>query len=433
MTIEDASDSPFGPEEKVTTPLSREALYALVWSEPMLKISTRFGVSSSYLARVCTSMNVPRPERGYWAKLAVGKTQPKPPLPDPQPSDHLVWSRDGDHVQVPKPLPRPPVRAKRAVKVSTASNDVHPLVKGAKAQFEAGRMSYAGKYLKPSKRLLIDFAVTKSGLDKALSFANLLFLSLEASSHRVRIATNDEHFQRAAIDEREKPSKGNHYNNLWSPGRVTVAYVGTVAIGLTIIEMSEEVEVRYVNGEYIRVEDYVPPKRGRYAVDHTWTTRKDFPTGRLCLQAYSPYWRAKWIKQWRETKDRDLAGQIKEIVKGLEQAAGEIAVLVEEGERQAKIEHEKWEAQCEQRRREEAVRLAAKALKDSRDDIHRIIECWAEVNRIEQFFTDIERRADELSPGERAQLLDRLKRARELIGPVDALEHFMAWKTPEER
>jgi hypothetical protein len=84
-------------------------------------------------------------------------------------------------------------------------------------------------------------------------------------------------------------------------------------------------------------------------------------------------------------------------------------------------------------RREEAERLAAKALKDSRDDIHGIIDCWVEVNRIEQCFTDIERRAEELSPGERAQLLDRLKRARELIGPVDALDHFMAWKTPEER
>lgn len=39
-------------------------------------------------------------------------------------------------------------------------------------------------------------------------------------------------------------------------------YIGTLAIGLTIIEMSEEVEVRYVNGKYIRESDYVPPKRG---------------------------------------------------------------------------------------------------------------------------------------------------------------------------
>jgi len=43
-------------------PITREALYDLVWAEPMLKVAARFGVSSSYMARVCTALNVPRPE-----------------------------------------------------------------------------------------------------------------------------------------------------------------------------------------------------------------------------------------------------------------------------------------------------------------------------------------------------------------------------------
>lgn len=416
----------------IREPLTRADIYTLVWSEPMLKVSARFGVSSSYMARVCTLLNVPRPERGYWAKFAVGKMLPKPPLPDPQPGDHLVWSRDGSSMRVSKALPKPPVLAKRRMRVSVPYGQ-HPLLNGAKAHFEAGRLSYEGKYLKPAKRLLVDLVVTKSGLDKAMSFANQLFWSLEAGGHRVLIAPNGEHFQRNVVDEREKPGKGYHHNNLWSPGRETVVYVGTVAIGLTIIEISEEVEVRYVNGEYVREENYVPPKRGRYAIDHTWTTRKSFPTGRLCLQAYSPYPRAKWVNLWREIKDRDLDSQIKTIIKSLEQAAVEIAGLVEEGEHQAKIEHEKWEVQRAQWRREEAERLAAKALKDSKEDIHRIIDQWAEANRIEQFFFDAERRTAELGNEERNWLLDRLKRARELIGTVDALDHFMAWKAPEER
>lgn len=45
-----------------STPLSREALYELVWSEPMLKVAPRYGVSSSYLARICVLLNVPRPQ-----------------------------------------------------------------------------------------------------------------------------------------------------------------------------------------------------------------------------------------------------------------------------------------------------------------------------------------------------------------------------------
>ncbi len=52
--------------------LTREELHRLVWSTPMIKVAIELGVSGSYLARVCTALGVPRPERGYWAKVAVG-------------------------------------------------------------------------------------------------------------------------------------------------------------------------------------------------------------------------------------------------------------------------------------------------------------------------------------------------------------------------
>lgn len=55
--------------------VSREALYDEVWRHPMLRVAERYGVSSSFMARVCTSMNVPRPPRGHWAKLEHGKSQ----------------------------------------------------------------------------------------------------------------------------------------------------------------------------------------------------------------------------------------------------------------------------------------------------------------------------------------------------------------------
>jgi hypothetical protein len=280
----------------------------------------------------------------------------------------------------------------------------------------------------------VDLVVTQPALDKALSFANQFFLSLEEHGYRVVIAPNGEHLRREEVDERENPGKHRHFNNLWSPWRDTVVYVGTVAIGLTIIEMSEEVEVRYVKGEYVRVSDYVPPKRGRYSVDHSWTTTKDLPTGRLCLQAYSPYARAKWKKQWRETTaTRSLDAQIKGIVKELEEASVEIARLVEEGRRQAEIEHQKWEAQLREWEREEEEQRAAEALKNSKEDLHSIIARWAESNRIEQFFVEAERRAATLDAEERLRLLDRLKQARELIGSIDALDHFLDWKSPDER
>ena len=61
--------------------ISRERLYQEVWSEPMTSVALKYKVSASFLARVCTWLNVPRPQRGYWAKLAVGKVTKRPPLP----------------------------------------------------------------------------------------------------------------------------------------------------------------------------------------------------------------------------------------------------------------------------------------------------------------------------------------------------------------
>ncbi|MFA7386512.1 MAG: hypothetical protein WCZ87_02490, partial [Thiohalobacteraceae bacterium] len=140
----------------------------------MIKIAEKFDVSGSYLARVCTALRVPRPERGYWAKLAVGK---------------------------------------------------------------------------------------------ALEFANDLFNALESAGHRVVIATPDAQFWRERVDEKEVPPKKDPrhdpygYDRRWSPYRPTVTYVDSVAFGLAVIEMTESVEMRYVNGKYIRESEYVPPFR----------------------------------------------------------------------------------------------------------------------------------------------------------------------------
>lgn len=433
MNPRDSENSPPDPPHSDST-VTREALYELVWAEPMLKVAARFGVSSSYMARVCTLLNVPRPARGYWAKLAVGKAPKQPPLPEPRPGDVLKWSRDGTLPKRPRSLPKPPDKIhRRTRKRREPLPDRHPLTTDAKSHYLAGRLSYSAGYLKPAKRLLVDLAVTQTGLDKALSFANQLFLALDARGHHVVIAPNTERFRRVEVDERENPEKHNHYNNLWSPQRCTVVYIGTVAIGLTIIELSENVEARYVNGEYMRLSDYTRKRRGRHLADRGWISTHDFPTGRLCLQAYSPYPLAEWTRQWRETEKRNLSTRIPAIVRELVKATVDIARLVEEGERQAELERQRWAAGMEQWEREEAERRAAKALKESKEELLEIIEMWATSKRLEAFFVDAERSLEDLPEEKRDHTMERLRRARKLIGSIDALERFQSWKAPEER
>lgn len=111
--------------------ISREELYRLVWSEPMTKVAGRFEVSGSYLARVCTVLNVPRPERGYWSKLAVGKAPKAEPLPEARPGDQTSWSKDGE-LPVP-PKPRLQARRRLNTQVRIPRTKVHGLIRGAKS------------------------------------------------------------------------------------------------------------------------------------------------------------------------------------------------------------------------------------------------------------------------------------------------------------
>lgn len=82
-----------------------------------------------------------------------------------------------------------------------------------------------------------------------------------------------------------------------------VVYIGTLAIGLTLIGLSEEVEAESVKGEHVRLGEYSPPKRRRYGANYDRTTKPDFATSRLRLQAYSPYCPAeiKWLPDCRTT------------------------------------------------------------------------------------------------------------------------------------
>ena len=305
--------------------VSREELYELVWSVPMIKVAEKFKVSGSYMARVCANLNVPRPERGYWAKLAVGKAPDKPSLPELQPGDQISWCQDGEAQSSPRPrlaaTPRPGPSRRKPLRALTG---VHGLIRDAKGHYDAGYRVEEGQHLRPYKKLLVDVTASSAALDKALGFANDLFNALESAGYRVLISSPAENFTRPRIgDDEELPKvpRKEHsydYNRLWSPQRPTVVYVGSVAFGLAVIEMSESVVLRYVNGKYIRESDYKPPKTSARYVDHSWTTTKDIPCGRLRLVIYAPYRGVSWSISFQESKDRTLTTDIPKMVKSIE-------------------------------------------------------------------------------------------------------------------
>jgi hypothetical protein len=424
-------------EANPNTSITREDLYDQVWSQPLNKIALRFGVTSGDISKACAALNVPKPEQGHWTKVDLGKAAPVPLLPADDSLKTLTWTFTPRATSAAPRKPR--VKStfpRKRPKDRVFEDGEHPLLNGARRFITLARRYTDAGYYKPDKKLLVDIVVSKSGLDKALIMANSLFMALEAKSYPVEIQPHDDRrFHRAAVDIREvapKKERNEHYwrENIWSPYRPTIVTIDDVEFGLTLFEMSELILVRRVNGDYVKESEYVPPKKSRYWRDDTWTTNKEYPSGRFCLQAYS---RGGWIYQWRETSAHDLSSQIAEIIATLEASVDEVKHLIAEQKREEEEWHLKWEEERRLERIEAEKRRVANAIESSKKQLLEVVDQWGSAINLEQFFTQAKARCDDLPKEQQEKLLTQLALARELVGTINPLDFLMQWKSPQER
>jgi hypothetical protein len=219
--------------------VAREKLYDEVWAEPMTTVAKRYDVSSSFLARVCEQLAVPRPPRGYWARLAVGIQMDRPALPPPEPGALLEWARGG---ALPKtePLTSKPRAARLAKPTAPAERrpKTHALLVDARGHFDKARPThmFSEPYVRPYKRSLVDIYVSQDALARALEIANKLFFALEARGWRVLMAPPRAGYVHVPAEPKEghaKPRDGYYGSNQWTPAQPTLVIVDDVAFGLT--------------------------------------------------------------------------------------------------------------------------------------------------------------------------------------------------------
>jgi hypothetical protein len=411
-------------------PVSRELLYEEVWKDPMTTVARRYRVSSSFLARICDRLNVPRPPRGYWAKQAFGKAPDRPALPPARPEDEQAWVRGERWKHTPVPLPltvQEPAAQAPPPESRTRCPARHPLIAEAPPFFESARVLESG-FLKPSKRVMVDVVSSREDLEHALNVANGFFRALESRGHRVTIAPRDQNLRRIAIDPKDR----DLYRPPWSPDRPTVVFMGLVAFGITVYELTEEAAVEWHDGKYVRTSSLPPRPRPRHASAYMYDTKqkRQIPSGRVCVRAFSPYDLASWKQEWRETRSGSLTAQYKGIVEKLELEAPALVEMLREGKRQADMYQREWEEKIRRLEQERADEKRQEAIKRSRERLFEIIDAWGVAKRMEGFFEDIERRAATLGDEERDLLLRRARDARELLGGIDALKRFQAWSPP---
>ena len=421
------SDDFDSKSRNITFPLDREKLYELAWSMPMTALAKKCGVSSSYLARVFTQMNVPRPERGYWAKLAAGKKVIKPSLPKPGPEDLLLWNK-GEGITLSHNPKIKPGRTRRVDVSRRPKGSWHPLLRGTKDLFLKGKETENG-YLRPNKRVLPDLLVSTDRLESLLGLANRLYWTFEVNGHRVVFEPKHLGFQRPNSEKTLEPESSNSFTTYWYPYRSTLVFVGDVAIGLMLVEVSEQVECVYDSSthEYVRAQK----KRGNQ-YNYSWTTKRWLPTGNFKVVAYSPYPATKWEKEWLIPSVRGTKELFQRVVKEVAEAAPDILKLHVEAAELAEKHRREWEIERQEYRRAERERIRLKAADESKQALKDIIDKWGEAERIKRFFDQAEAALSEHEVEQHSELKSRLEAARSVIGQNEALNAMRSWKTPDE-
>ncbi|MES9990237.1 MAG: hypothetical protein ABW077_20250 [Candidatus Thiodiazotropha endolucinida] len=59
----------------------RRQLFSLIWSRPATEVAKEMGISDVAVGKLCRRLQVPKPPRGYWARVASGRKPRHPALP----------------------------------------------------------------------------------------------------------------------------------------------------------------------------------------------------------------------------------------------------------------------------------------------------------------------------------------------------------------
>jgi hypothetical protein len=300
--------------------VSRDDLYALVWSEPMSRLARRFGLSDVGLAKACTRMMIPVPGRGYWAKKEVGRA----PRPTRLPTLPASAGPDKREIRVPRREAPTAVEASREeptaieVVVPEILSDPHPLVARTVRAFRGGKSRHDG-YLMAKMPDCLAVHATMASIDRAMRIYDAMIKAIEERGHVVEV---------------QKYKRENYTE----PQYRTVVLVDDESIEIEITETTRRIE------------------RPRQGTSDPYPKYGFVPSGQLSLVIQNGA-----QSRWSDRAKHTLESQLGRFIHGVAVAAVE---LKEARRRREEFERQQLEAQRRQweeseRRRAEAGRVRA--------------------------------------------------------------------------
>jgi hypothetical protein len=327
--------------------ISRKDLYDLVWSKPASALAEEFGVSDVAIAKRCKKLGVPRPFRGYWAKIESGKKPRKPPLPPT--ADELFYEVAGKPVGGSKRLPR------QLSAFHPLATELLGAINGAKPDPE--------KRVRISQPTLPNATVSKALAERTAQAFHVITTEAEARGipFRKGQSSYDGGFFR----------KGNDRLHL---------------------EFEEELTDKPAGG-----------KRPRSAYSRGWQRDSRIPSGKLTISLKADRYASRDATRWTEgdelSLEKILAQAVQEICRHFVDAQKRHAQEVIEREKQrveSEERHKKWQEEEAVRRQEERKRKHAEAIdavmRNRKDDLLKAAEWWRLHQAVQDFIRACEDR-----------------------------------------
>jgi len=309
--------------------ISREQLYNLVWTEPIVKAAERFQVSDVAVAKACRKHDIPVPGRGYWACLVAGQKMSRPRLPSTEEKGIRVR-----FLPPRKPDPVVKVKASQTLALEDASKHLHPIAKQTKAGFDKRNLDQQGRCY-PNVHFL-DVRVTAGQIDRALRILSTLLKAANSCGYEIILGK----------------SSSSDRNERWA--RLSV----------------DKIPISFNVKERVRQTAHLPTPADQKLVktgqQYLIPSHDYHPTGELTLAITHP-WTSGIQVSWQDGKRQRIEDTLANILETFRVVAEKEQEALRQREIQAKLQAEKDRRRYEEQQRVERLNEQLKVWKLSAD------------------------------------------------------------------
>ena len=330
----------------VAVEYTREQLHEAMWSKPCMKLAAELGLSNVALAKTCRRMGIPRPPRGYWARVEAGEKLKREPLPAAKPgqSSHVTFEVAANVARREEWAANNLLTAVRAIKCEAVELppeeiELHPIAERHRQALLKAKPGELG-FVTVQGKDLFACELSAAMIPRLARAMQAIICELEDRDYEFK--AGDSEYQGLQIT-REK----DHVSLKWSEAK---------------LELERE-----------------PTAADKRKPSWTWQLKETKPSEQLTVEVSA--WGLKGKRKWTEGEGRSLeevlgvvVEKVEAVFRGYEDQRQREAVRAKQREEEAKREAEQEAIEAEKEAKEEKARKERERLKRHEKKLEEIAE-----------------------------------------------------------